>query len=733
MKKRKVEGWLAIIASVFLLYSIFTFFLGTHDLIEVALSEYMAEEQPTDNDIQTFRIYTNIFFGLYSFLFLCISVAGIRIGQKILNKKTMDKIVPHSVVLIIFGLLSIIQVQLFSVFLYILSGIIGLARKKKLSEGAQIHKNNTANLNGSSQYNSELNQTTIAKEEKRKNLASFMYIRESETGERKVFVSKIELGPSLESNKNSNTDNVHLFGNLKTYLAPIVLFYLQRGDTLMAINGNRNIGDFVYEVARENNLKIKEGGYKDRGIKYCHYTHLETELANRKVKSDVVSSAETIKDNKVEESLLKKLEINQEKLEIYKEITSSTRNFFITGKAGTGKSTLLKYIRDSLRKKAIVVSPTGVASLIVGGSTIHSAFQIAPQLYDSSKQFKTSVSKAKKKVLKEIDILIIDEVSMVRVDLMHAISNRLKQVRGSTSPFGGVQVIMFGDLYQLPPVVVGDNEKAYLNEKYGGEFFFMHDEVKDNILVRELKEVFRQKDSEYKDILNHIRDGQPNLQHIDSLNKRVIDNYSEINREEMIALTSTNKSADSINSKRLDSLPGDTEVFNGQYSGKLSKSHKYPALVELELKVGARVMLLVNNQQAGYVNGSIGVIRKFLEDLIEVEIDKRIIRISPHKWEEIEYKYDSDTRKIEKNVVGTFTQYPLKLAWAMTIHKSQGQTINSKVIVDLSEGAFESGQAYVALSRVTSLELLFLESELEISDFIVNKKVRNFMNNNSSG
>ena len=402
-------------------------------------------------------------------------------------------------------------------------------------------------------------------------------------------------------------------------------------------------------------------------------------------------------------------------------LQTSKTPIFLTGKAGTGKSLLLQYFRQKSDKNIVVCAPTGVAALNIGGQTIHSLFKIPPELIrkDSLK-----VEKRTAKLLKHVDVVVIDEISMVRPDLMDAIDHILRKARNSTIPFGGVQIIMFGDLYQLPPII--QNELMnYFEQNYGGNFFFNADVWKNiKFEIRELTTVFRQKDEDFKAILNAVREGTITNEQLAVLNKRA---EVEIPSEGVITLTTINSSAKIINETKLNLLRDKEYKHKAEITGSLEKT-AFPTEEVLRLKKGAQIMLLRNDKERRWVNGTLGYIDSLDDGEIKVNIDGKIHSVPKETWKKIQYILNETTNTLGEKIVSSFTQFPLRLAWAMTIHKSQGQTYNS-VAIDMGYGAFAHGQTYVGLSRCKSIEGLYLKRKILRKDIIVESKIIDFMEN----
>lgn len=409
-------------------------------------------------------------------------------------------------------------------------------------------------------------------------------------------------------------------------------------------------------------------------------------------------------------------EINDEfKLSIQM-IEAFNRNIFITGKAGTGKSTLLRHIRDCSDKNLAVLAPTGIAALNVSGETIHRFFKFPMTVMNE-----TRISKLRDKFLiKALELLIIDEVSMVRADIMDGIDKSLRLNREIDKPFGGVQVILFGDLCQLPPVVKGKEMEEYFDKEFGGPYFFnakVFDKMKLDII--ELKKVYRQSDQKFIEKLNRIREKRIDKNLIAELNKEFFGKPIPYNNSLM--LTTTNSDANQVNDLQLERLPDPERKYEAEIVGKFPEDC-YPTEYELKLKLGAQIMLVKNDPKKRWVNGSLAVITHLAQDSVFIKLDGREYEVEKVSWENIEFEYDFTTRKITEKVVGIFNQIPVKLAWAVTIHKSQGLTFEN-VSIDLGAGAFASGQAYVAMSRCTSAEGIVLTRPLKSSDIILDDRV----------
>lgn len=390
-------------------------------------------------------------------------------------------------------------------------------------------------------------------------------------------------------------------------------------------------------------------------------------------------------------------------------------HLFVTGRAGTGKSTLLRLIRDEHREEAVVVAPTGLAAVNVGGQTIHSFFGFPPRMIrpDDIRRSRNG------RIMRRMRFLIIDEVSMVRSDLMWAIDQSLRVNRGRTrEPFGGARLILFGDLHQLPPVVRGAEEAQYLEETYGGPFFFSVPGLTEGpgTHLIELNRVFRQTDDTLVEVLNAIRDGNAGTQELEILNGRVRPIRKLSEGREFVILTPTNEAANRINRAYLDALEGDEYGYEAGVVGEFNDKAQ-PTDALLVLKEGAKVMMLRNDADGRWVNGTIAEVAQLGDDRIWVSINGREYEVEQVSWENRRYAFDQTQEKIVETVAGTFKQFPLRLAWALTIHKSQGLTLD-RVYVDFGRGTFAHGQAYVALSRCRGLDGLAMARELRERDIL---------------
>lgn len=420
------------------------------------------------------------------------------------------------------------------------------------------------------------------------------------------------------------------------------------------------------------------------------------------------------------------IDINPEFEKAFNTLENTNTNLLITGKAGTGKSTFLEYFTQNTKKNIAILAPTGVAALNVNGETIHSFFHFHPHV--TKKEVEKKASRVKKdSIYHHLDLIIIDEISMVRADLFDYIDIFLRKALHKNEPFGGVQMCLIGDLYQLPPIVMSD-EKAFFQENYTSHYFFGTDVFRDmffNLRCLELDTVYRQSDSQFINVLNAIRENKLSEEHYEFLNDRVTDVEND---EDYVTIVATNRSADKINSDNLNKLYTKSKKYVGNVKGRLSEG-VYPTELELTLKVGAKVMFLNNDSNGRWVNGTVGEITELHKDKIVVGTDSgKSYEVEPHEWEVNKYVYDEDSKSLEQELVGSFKQFPLRLSWAITVHKSQGKTFDN-VIIDMGWGTFVSGQLYVALSRCRTSEGLVIKRRSRLNVIETDVIVSQFLSN----
>lgn len=423
------------------------------------------------------------------------------------------------------------------------------------------------------------------------------------------------------------------------------------------------------------------------------------------------------------------IELNDQFRKALLVMEKGNKHIFVTGKAGTGKSTLLTYFRNTTKKKVVILAPTGVAALNVRGQTIHSFFRFKPDItIDKIKR----VIGNKKNIYKNIDAIVIDEVSMVRSDLLDCV-DRFMRLNGKNSsfPFGDVQMIFIGDLYQLPPIVSGKERKIFTSY-YKSQYFF-DAKAFENLSIEfiELEKIYRQKDQYFISLLNSIRNNSANETQLEAINSRLNRDFEPKSSDFYMYLTTTNDLAEEVNQKKLARLKGKLFTYQGLIAGDFD-TKSLPTKIELFIKVGSQIMMLNNDREARWVNGSIGKIieikkDKEKKDTVIVELaDGQVIEVTPYTWELFRFSYDEKFGRIMSKTVGSFTQYPFMLAWAVTIHKSQGKTFDN-VIIDIGRGTFAHGQMYVALSRCTTLSGIVLKKPIQKKHIFMDWKVVKFV------
>ncbi|HHH49407.1 MAG TPA: AAA family ATPase [Saprospiraceae bacterium] len=423
------------------------------------------------------------------------------------------------------------------------------------------------------------------------------------------------------------------------------------------------------------------------------------------------------------------LELNGDFEYVLEVLEKTNKSMFVTGRAGTGKSTLLQLFRNTTRKNTVVLAPTGIAALNIQGQTIHSFFGFPPKPIS-----KTDIKKRRaRKLYEKIEVLIIDEISMVRADMLDNIDYFLRLNRENPNPFGGVQMVFFGDLFQLPPIVSTEAEKMLFKTYYDSPFFFSAKVIEAgcfDLEMVELRKVYRQEARFFIRLLDAIRTNQWDYDDLEDINQQYKPYFKP--SENYITLSTRNSIVDAINAKALQKLLTPEFSFIATVTGSFNP-RLFPTDAVLKLKEGAQVMFIKNDPQRKFVNGTIGKVISIRNDYIKVLIEEgeksRSVEVEKMEWEVLKYISNTEKNKIETEVVGTFQQYPLRLAWAITIHKSQGKTFD-KIIIDLGRGAFEHGQSYVALSRCRSLEGIVLKQKLKAQDIMVNEKIIEFYESN---
>ncbi len=427
------------------------------------------------------------------------------------------------------------------------------------------------------------------------------------------------------------------------------------------------------------------------------------------------------------------IEINDQFKKTIELLENTRENIFITGNAGTGKSTLLEYFREHTNKNIVVLAPTGVAAVNVRGQTIHSFFGFKPDITLSK------VARSSQELYKKIDSIVIDEISMVRADLFDCIDKFLR-INGKNKhvPFGGVQMILIGDLHQLPPVITGDERAAFFANHTSPYFFsanvftpsntLFSQEAEFKLRTVELTTIYRQKDPLFISLLNAIRNATLSLEQLDHINTRHITPFTISDLS--VYLTTTNAKAAQVNDEKLSSLNKEELVFLGKRTGKFDEKY-LPTDEELRIKVGAQVMMLNNDTQGRWINGSVGSVIAHEDNeernVLVVKLHNGgLVDVSPYRWDIYRFFHDEKSRQIESESMGSFTQFPLKLAWAVTIHKSQGKTFD-EVVIDLGRGTFSPGQLYVALSRARTLEGITLTKPVTMKDVWCDEQVKTFL------
>ena len=460
----------------------------------------------------------------------------------------------------------------------------------------------------------------------------------------------------------------------------------------------------------------------------CKRVRLNNGIKNADGRYDMLFELSAPQPSIVNHTSSENFDDNREAQEALKILQKSNTSLFLTGKAGTGKSSFLRYFLKNTSKNYIVLAPTGIAALNVDGQTIHSFFEIEFRPYAPNDKHVAFLNLEKREIIRKLDLIIIDEISMVRADLMNAIDLTLRkntETIHKNLPFAGKQLLLIGDLFQLSPVVK-ENEREVFLSQYKTPYFFSAP-VFDNhpIYKIELKKVYRQSDSDFIRLLDCVRTKQVNASQISKLNSRV-QKFNADDNDLTITLATTNTVVEDLNAQRLKQLSGREYSYSGSKTGDFGTT--LPVEEELKLKIGSQIMFVKNDPTRRWVNGTIAKISDLYNGTVEVELDNgRVYDVEPATWEKSAYELDKEKETIIKTVIGTYTQLPLKLAWSITIHKSQGLTFE-KVIIDLGKGAFSHGQTYVALSRCTSFEGLFLSKPIREFDIKVDEQIKTYVN-----
>ncbi|MCX7953370.1 MAG: DEAD/DEAH box helicase [Deltaproteobacteria bacterium] len=458
------------------------------------------------------------------------------------------------------------------------------------------------------------------------------------------------------------------------------------------------------------------------------------DLASIFIQNNESFSSESISD------FVKPNELNEEQWQAYEMLEKSNDNILVTGKAGTGKSYLLKYFVKNTSKRVVVLAPTGLAAYNIGGQTIHSFFQLPPRHFYLDRQQDLKILRKKRglsKLINVVDAIIIDECSMVGVDLFTFLDEFLRTITNGTKPFGGKQLILFGDLFQLPPVINERKLKEHYEREFGGVFFF-HSPAwcQGNFKIIELLKIHRQSEVEFIDILNSAREGRISEDDLAVLNQRVMpfekfeERFGAQVTERGVILTPRRDKASEHNRRELGKLSGKVQTFVATIKGRVKKNLResdYPVDYYLLLKKGAQVMCRINDPEKRFFNGSIGIVRDFdlSSEVILVEVNGFLCPIGRYSWKKLRYVYDEENDTLKEEIEHEFIQFPLSLGWAFTIHKSQGLTL-PRVYLDIPQRLFAGGQLYVGLSRCPNLENIFLSNPIRKEDCIVDPAVVKF-------
>lgn len=419
------------------------------------------------------------------------------------------------------------------------------------------------------------------------------------------------------------------------------------------------------------------------------------------------------------------MDLNEDFLKLYRLIEKTAINVFLTGKAGTGKTTFLKYLCEHSKKRMVVAAPTGVAAINAGGVTLHSLFQLSfePFVPNRPRSEVYRFSKDKQNIIRSLDLLVIDEISMVRADVLDAVDDVLRFVRRNHAPFGGLQLLLIGDMQQLPPILT-PQEEVLLNGIYRSSYFFNSKALElSGFKCVELKKIYRQTDSTFVDLLNSVRNNCLTTHQLEILNAHYLPGFEPKDADGFIHLTTHNNKARVVNEERLAAIKEEAYSFHANVVDVFPE-HQYPTDASLVLKKGSQVMFVKNDPDKRFFNGKIGFVSSLSSNIVVTFPDNTSVNVPLMKWDNVQYELDPETKEIKEKVIGSFEQFPLRLAWAITIHKSQGLTFD-KVLLDAGS-AFAHGQVYVALSRCRSLEGLVLTSKLSASAIKTDEEVVEF-------
>lgn len=445
-----------------------------------------------------------------------------------------------------------------------------------------------------------------------------------------------------------------------------------------------------------------------------NFSEINSVLVAKKFKSNTNTNFLKSKSDEIE---IKQIEVLPEYQEVKNLILEKFPLIFVTGGAGTGKSTFIRWLDNEFQGKTLLCAPSGVAALTISGKTIHSLCRFPPSWI-----VEEDIKIHPKSLAKQASLLIIDEISMVNANLLDGMDKFFKKNRGNNLPFGGITVVMVGDLFQLPPIVTPSTAPLFKKEYFSPKFFASNAIQKSEFHVVELTKAFRQVDQDFVDLLGQIREGSDLEEAITELNSRC--KITDYPPDGTIWLAPRHADIEKVNAERLNRLPGKLKNYTGETTGKFNDK-QLPVPIQIDLKIGAQVMMAKNSKE--WINGSVATVTDLFNDRIRVKLatNSKVVDVPVNTWEQFDYALNPETNAIERVVVGTYKQIPVILAWAITIHKSQGLTLD-KVHLDLGNGAFETGQTYVALSRCRSLKTLSMSRKLLPSDVLVDDESRSF-------